>query len=136
MPTLRGHHLVCLHFFNGEGYDQPFIDNLRETLDRVKEHGLEVGAGGDDICRKCPFLEDDSCQYSENADAEIREMDMKALELLRLSAGSKAAWEAISRQIPGIFPAWYGSYCIDCAWLRICGKNDFFNTVRPVNSKQ
>jgi hypothetical protein len=134
MPVLRGHHLICLHFFNGEGYDQTFINNLCAILNAVKSGGLKIGAGGDDVCRNCPYLKNDCCEYAENADAEIREMDRKALELLDLSAGNSVPWDDITNTIPGIFPEWYKLYCEDCAWLTVCGKNDFFRTVRPANS--
>ena len=134
MPELRGHHLICLHFFHGEGYDQTFIDNLENTLNAVKSEGLEIGTGRDDVCGKCPYLKDDSCQYADNADAEIREMDARALQLLDLSAGNCAAWDSIHNLIPGIFSEWYESYCTDCEWLTVCEKNDFFRKVRPVNS--
>lgn len=134
MPTLRGHHLICLQFFSGEGYDQTFIDNLRNTLKTLRSKKLEIVAGGDEICGKCKYLKNDSCQYSENADAEIREMDARALELLDLSPGSRVAWYSIKKSVPGIFSDWFRFYCTDCEWLQVCGKNDFFNKVRPVNS--
>ena len=134
MPTLRGHHLICLHFFTGEGYDQTFIDNLGNVLNAVKSEGLKIGTGGDDVCRRCPYLKNDSCQYAENADAEIREMDRKALELLDLSAGNSAAWDSIMSRIPDILADWYSSYCADCEWLPVCEKNDFFRKARQVNS--
>ena len=126
MPTLRGHHLICLHFFNGEGYDQTFIDNLENTLNAVKSEGLKIGTGGDDVCGKCPYLKNDSCHYSENAEAEIREMDARALELLHLSAGKNVAWDSIKNIIPDIFSDWFRSYCSECEWLTVCEKNDFF----------
>lgn len=136
MPTLRGHHLICLHFFSGEGYDQIFIDNLREVLNFVKSEGLVIGTGGDDVCRKCPYLnlQNDSCQYRENADAEIREMDRKALEMLQFDAGHAVAWEVIAGRIPDIFADWFRTCCSDCEWVTICERNDFFRKVRPANS--
>jgi hypothetical protein len=134
MPTLRGHHLICLHFFSGEGYDQTFIDNLRNTLNAVKSEGLTIGRGGDDVCGKCPYLINNACQYSENADAEIREMDRKALALLDLAVEKSVTWDGIQNIIPDIFSDWFRSYCSDCEWITVCEKNDFFRKVRPVNS--
>ncbi|HDL01563.1 MAG TPA: DUF1284 domain-containing protein, partial [candidate division Zixibacteria bacterium] len=31
MVRLRAHHLICLHFYRGEGYSEGFIENL-ETV--------------------------------------------------------------------------------------------------------
>ena len=134
MPILRGHHLICLHFFSGEGYDQTYIDNLRDTLNRVKSEGLTIGTGRDDVCEKCPYMKTGSCQHSENADAEIREMDRKALELLDLSAENRVEWGSLKTIIPALFSEWFSCYCNDCEWLTVCDKNDFFRKVRPVNS--
>jgi hypothetical protein len=134
MPTLRGHHLICLHFFSGEGYDRIFIENLERTLHRVKSEGLEIRTGGDDVCRKCPYLKDGICRHSENVDAEIQEMDRKALTLLGLSAGDSVVWQSITNRVPDIFVDWFRAYCFDCEWLPVCEKNTCFRTLRPVNS--
>ena len=32
MAKLRGHHLICLHFYEGEGYDEPFIKSLEKVI--------------------------------------------------------------------------------------------------------
>jgi hypothetical protein len=131
MLKLRGHHLICLHFFNGEGYDQTFIDNLRDTLKTLLSEELEIVAGGDNVCRECPYLKDESCQYHNNADAEIREMDRKALELLGFAVGNSVSWDRIRNSIPKIFPEWFRSCCTDCEWLLVCEKNHDFRKVRP-----
>lgn len=134
MHALRGHHLICLHFFNGEGYDQTFIDNLQGTLNSVKSEGLEIKSG--DVCSRCPYLENDSCRYSEDADTEVREMDRKALELLCLADGKSVGWHSITSRIPEIFDQWFNAYCAGCEWLPACEKNDFFRKVRGFSSSQ
>lgn len=134
MPTLRGHHLICLHFFGGEGYDPAFIDNLKETLHAAKTEGLTIKTSSDDICRKCPYLKNGSCRYSENAEDQIRGMDRKALELLSIVPGISVTWEAVSSRIPGAFADWFRSYCIDCEWRPACEKNNYFRKMRPLNS--
>lgn len=134
MPKLRGHHLICLHFFSGQGYDQTFIDNLQDTLKTLLVEELEIVAGGDNICGRCPYLKGDSCHYRENADTEIREMDSRALELLDLAVGHCATWDRIRSRFPRIFPDWFRSYCIDCKWLSVCEQSDDFTRLRPDDS--
>jgi hypothetical protein len=134
MPTLRGHHLICLHFFNGEGYDQRFVDNLRDVMNAVESQGLTIGSGGDDVCGKCRYLKDGTCQHSEYAEAEIRKMDRKALTLLGLSAGDSVTWNSITNRVPDIFADWFREYCSDCEWLPVCEKNSYFRTLRYANS--
>jgi hypothetical protein len=126
MPALRGHHLICLHFFNGEGYSQEFVRNLEATLKKTEYSPVEICSGADEICMKCPYLKDNACHYDKNAEEEIRAIDSKALELLNLSAGGRAAWNDIRNAVPGIFIQWHGSCCKSCDWITACGKNAFF----------
>jgi hypothetical protein len=126
MPALRGHHLICLQFFDGEGYDQKFKDNLKSVIALLKNDQLEIVAGADDICSKCPYLKNSACHYEENAEKEIRKMDTAALNLLNITAGNMVNWDRIKSMLPQIFAEWHESFCIDCAWLKVCEKNDLF----------
>lgn len=76
MIRLRGHHLICLHFYRGEGYSREFVENLEDVL-RGAEEGeeIEVVEDADDICRACPTLRGGKCVAAPEADTEIREMD-------------------------------------------------------------
>lgn len=131
MPLLRGHHLICLHFFDGEGYDEGFIKNLEDTLRRAEEEDVEITAGADDVCAACFHLKEGRCMQSEGADDEIRGMDVRALALLGLSIGDKVRWRAFKGGIARIFPEWHSLYCIDCDWRRVCEKNAFFLSHLP-----
>jgi hypothetical protein len=135
MPALRGHHLICLQFFNGDGYDQEFIDNLKSVISLLESNQLEVREGGDDICNKCQYLKNNTCQHSENADQEIREMDGKALELLNLSAGNMVSWDRIKSTLPQIFTEWYESFCTGCDWLKVCEKNYLFRQIKLMSNE-
>ncbi len=127
MPALRGHHLICLHFFDGSGYNPEFIANLEKTLDAAEDGDIEVCSGADDICMACPSLENNVCNNSENSDKEIRGMDSSAIELLNLSEGSKIKWSEIRSMLHQMFPAWHKRYCLDCQWRHTCQKLSIFN---------
>jgi hypothetical protein len=130
MPSLRGHHLICLHFFHGESYDQEFIDNLESILLKIGDGAVEIVSGADHICLKCPFLKDMICQYSTSAEEDIRDMDEKALELLNLSVGTQAKWSKMKEALPSLFNQWYASHCKDCDWQKDCEKNTLFRRLR------
>ncbi|MEW6003071.1 MAG: DUF1284 domain-containing protein [Nitrospirota bacterium] len=119
---LRGHHLICLHFFSGEGYSRDFTENLKVVLRMAKEEVIEIREGPDDICKKCPYLKSGKCLFDEDAEEEIREMDKKALNLLKLSPGRKIKWDEIEKGLPEIFREWSESYCGDCDWRWACEK--------------
>lgn len=130
MPRLRGHHLVCLHFFKGEGYSAEFVANLRRVLEMAESEPIEICVGADDICRRCPYLEDNRCQHHESAEEEHVEMDDTALRLLQVTPGVKVPWEELRKRLPEVFPEWSRSYCEDCDWKMACDQDDFFQSLR------
>jgi uncharacterized protein len=134
---LRGHHLICLHFFSGEGFQTEFIENLREIIKNA-EAGEEVCAcsGPDDICNRCPYLKAELCLYKKEADEEIRKMDQAAQELLHINTREEINWLDLTEKITGIFSAWSGQYCIGCDWKRVCEKNREFSRLMRARSRR
>ncbi len=130
MPRLRGHHLICLHFFDGEGYSEDFVENLRAVLNAAEDNDVEVITGADDVCGKCPHFRNQRCQFNETADEEVREMDAVALSLLKLAPGTKSEWKEIREILPVLFSQWYNSYCAGCDWKRACERSEFFKRLR------
>lgn len=129
-PRLRGHHLICLHFFGGEGYSAGFVENLRDTIESIEDKGVEVSAGADDVCAACPYIKDGICSFNREAEEEIRTMDRLALQLLRLSPGENAEWEAIKDKLPAVFSRWYDANCSACRWLGACEKQPDFISLK------
>jgi len=128
MIIMRGHHLICLHFFRGEGYSPEFIGNLRGILQRAETgEPIKVISGADDICNVCPHLRGDNCFYANDSAQEIRGMDGKALELLARRVSDITLWPAIREKIPGIFHRWSEKFCKACDWRKACEKNAFFS---------
>lgn len=120
IPKLRGHHLICLHFYKGEGYDDLFISSLNRLIDELNERGAFIIYGADDVCHNCPNLYDSRCVLSENADEEITEMDRLALSLINLKVGDYAAWQDIKKIIPSVIDTWYKECCLSCFWFDKC----------------
>lgn len=126
MPNLRGHHLICLHFFDGEGYDGSFVRNLRSVIETVNQEMVIVCRGADDVCGSCPHLRDAQCGYSETADEEIRDMDEAALKLLNLAPDAVVEWDIIRDRLQGVFNMWHEKYCQGCEWKRACEQNELY----------
>jgi len=124
---LRAHHLICLHFFHGEGYNPEFITNLRELIRRATAGDeITVQFGPDDVCEMCSYLRSGKCSYGKGADAEIREMDRTALALLQIETGSRVQWSDMKKKIPEIFGLWSQPYCRMCDWRKACEKDAYF----------
>jgi hypothetical protein len=120
---LRGHHLICLHFFKGKGYSPEFIESLAKILIRA-EAGAEivVSKGADDVCKICPYLKQGKCLNDKTADAGICEMDKTALKLLGLRSGDEITWLNIRKRLPDALPQWSDKYCTECDWRWACEK--------------
>jgi len=124
---LRGHHLICLHFFNGEGYSPDFVANLRNVLERAEAgEQINICEGADDVCSACPSLQEKHCLYREDSEKEIRGMDRAAIELLRIRSRVKISWPEIKARIPEIFASWSGKFCRGCDWFSVCRNNKIF----------
>ncbi|UCH80247.1 MAG: DUF1284 domain-containing protein [Nitrospiraceae bacterium] len=126
MPSLRGHHLICLQFFHGEGYDDSFIHNLKKIIDSAGKEIVTISSGADDVCNKCINLKKGRCVSSDDADKFIKKMDIKALALLGLTDGKTVNWADVRDDVNRIFPEWYFQYCTECEWKKVCAKDDYF----------
>lgn len=129
MIYLRGHHLICLHFFTGEGYSSEFVQNLYMVIERAKNENITITYGADNICKKCPFLINGFCKDEK----EILEMDKTALDLLKLEIRKIVSWNEIRKSLPKIFNDWYRLYCVPCIYLGACSSTYLFNSLRNIS---
>ncbi len=124
---LRGHHLVCLHFFKGEGYNPEYIENLKQIVEKVESGaGIEIASGADDVCNKCPSLIERKCSYSADAEADIKHMDTTALRLFGFKDRDEVLWFDTKRKLPDVFPEWSRAFCRCCGWRQVCEKQEKF----------
>ncbi|TAN37208.1 MAG: DUF1284 domain-containing protein [Candidatus Methanoperedens sp.] len=114
---LRGHHLICLNFFKGEGYSEDFIGNICSIIGKK---GIEIVEGPDDVCSRCPYLKDDICNNPEYSDEMIRLQDREALRLLGFKPGMVVSWKEITDKLPGIIDEWKNNFCRECGYRKVC----------------
>ncbi|MBF0506026.1 MAG: DUF1284 domain-containing protein [Nitrospirae bacterium] len=135
MPCeLRGHHLICLHFFSGEGYDAEFIENLNNVMAAAKAGACRVHNGADAVCARCPSLQDDRCTHSDDAEDDIAAIDALALRLLDVSHGQYLLWQDIRNMLPSIFHEWYVSSCKGCGWKWACERKALYRELEKAAS--
>ncbi|MDO9535671.1 MAG: DUF1284 domain-containing protein [Bacillota bacterium] len=123
MINFRGHHLICLHFFRGEGYGRDFVKNLEDLVSRAEnDEIIFVCAGADHVCRSCPSLLNNICTQKNGADEEIKKLDNSALDFLNLAVGEKVLWSEIKKKINSAPRKWFISFCEGCGWENVCKK--------------
>jgi uncharacterized protein len=122
---LRGHHLICLQFFRGEGYSAEFVANLEHVVERAQTEGALIVAGIDNVCAVCPELGPDSRCASVDAggESEIMRIDQLALEVLGAEVGERLtlpeARESLEADAVAV-GTWRAQACDGCAWESVC----------------
>ncbi len=114
---LRGHHLICLNFFRGEGYSEEFIKNIYSVIEKEK---VEIVEGADDVCKRCPYMKDNKCSSKEYTDEMIVFQDKEALKLLGFQPGEIVDWKIISDKTLQIIDKWKDQFCLDCGYRKVC----------------
>ncbi|MDI9610314.1 MAG: DUF1284 domain-containing protein [Archaeoglobaceae archaeon] len=117
MHKLRGHHLICLHFFKAHGLDNEFQEALRRILSSISE--VEVVEGIDEICEVCDY-NTGVCGYSENSEEKIGELDRFALQKLGLKTGTMIKWIELKPKIYEMIEEWKDFACKNCEWRGAC----------------
>ncbi len=85
---LRGHHLICLQFYRGQGYSDEFVANLDRVQRSAAETPAMIVSGPDDVCAACPGRgADGTCQHPDTGEAEALRIDSLALPLLDAALG-------------------------------------------------
>ncbi len=119
MVRLRGHHLICLQFYRGEGYSKDFVENLYRVLEKAKSEGVEVVEGEDDVCIACPYNRNGICTHSDEANREIRRLDELAIRLLSTPLNSKVEWGSVG-SVRDVLAVWKKEACKGCDWRGVC----------------
>lgn len=123
MIKLRGHHLICLHYYHGGGLTEIYAENLKEKMEQANRgEAIVIAGGADDICSACPYLEDDLCQGIPAEEAEIRELDQNALALLHRDIGDRILWTDIRQQLESAPSTWFETFCYGCTWKQYCDR--------------
>ncbi|MGB4505375.1 MAG: DUF1284 domain-containing protein [Syntrophaceticus sp.] len=118
---LRGHHLICLHYYRGEGYSPDYVEHLWKVVKRAKDgEVIEIVSGADDVCQACPYLKGEHCEHKEGADEEIRKLDQAALNFLEVTYGDQVLWQDLQAKVMAAPKSWFDSFCAGCDWFELC----------------
>jgi len=123
-PHLRGHHLICLQFFRGEGYSAKFVNNLGRVIERAAENPALVVEGADDVCVACPGLAaDGSCLDPNAGEIEVRRLDRLATEVLGVKPGERLSLARARELLTADAISagrWRIEACAGCTWEDVC----------------
>ncbi|AMA73620.1 MULTISPECIES: DUF1284 domain-containing protein [Aneurinibacillus] len=119
---LRGHHLLCVHGFQGMGYSPSFIKTMREMVECIRDPEcdirLEVTIGFDEVCGACPHKGQTKCEAGEDSDLHVRRMDAKVIRHLHIEPERTYSkkW-LVQRTAQMVKPDDLDFLCLGCSWL-------------------
>jgi len=123
MIRLRGHHLICLHFFQGEGYNPGFVYNLKEVLHKAGSGTqITITKDADDVCVACPHILNGKCAHKPDSEETIRFLDDMALKLLGVTHHEIVTWEHMRDLTMAIPDYKLTQFCTGCDWEDLCNK--------------
>ena len=119
---IRGHTLLCLQGFRGEGYSPDFIVNMagiHRDLAGDPDRWVEVVEAPDAVCGACPHLVSSGCSLNGNDSEEgMQAQDRHVLSILGLQAGSRVRWgEVLDRIRTSVKGDDLPDICGSCRWL-------------------
>ena len=118
---IRGHHLICLQYFHGQGYSPEFVRNLFRIVDRLAlGEKATVIVGPDDVCAACPALAEGRCAQEPENEQAIRILDALALEMLELQPDTEFEWGVATLSVQRIMERWRALACEGCEWEEKC----------------
>jgi hypothetical protein len=119
---VRGHTLLCLQGFRGEGYSPGFVENLaaiHRILTDFPEKLVEVIQRPDHICIACPNLKSNGCHLNgPGSEEEMKKQDQEVMGRLGITDGTVLPWrEILSRISERIGGGDLAGICGSCRWL-------------------
>ncbi len=118
---LRPHHGLCIAFFEGKGYDDNFVENMKSVIISLSQNpNVTLITDEDVICVACPNNINGLCNCIDKVDR----YDKMVLSLCSLPKDTVLPWETYKALVKEkiINAGMLGTVCGDCQWAYICLK--------------
>lgn len=116
MLELRPHHINCLYFYKGYGYDEEFVKNMNEIasyFNNNNDEKIKLVDRCDDVCRACPNKKEGRCETFE----KVKQLDKNTLKEYNLKIGQLYSISDIKKNIYENFSKdKFLRICKDCSW--------------------
>ena len=117
MIKLRYHHLLCLQYFKGYGYDELFIENMMDIKNRIDDEEIIITNSFDDLCSVCPNKIDNKCKWEE----KVNRYDNNIKNIIKLDTGIQYKYGLIKEKLDCVIKSDCRMHaCDDCKWSKYC----------------
>lgn len=119
MLKLRPHHLMCMFFYRGFGYNKEFIDNMnkiQELLIEASNKEITLVKTCDVICEKCP---NKKAKGYCNTEDSILKLDNNMIKEFNLVENKRYRFkEIVGLVLLEIKEENFIRVCKDCMWFK------------------
>lgn len=116
MLEIRPHHFLCMKAFVGKGYSKEFVENMRRTIEILKNdknQTIKIIYGLDNLCSKCPNNTDEKlCSTNE----KVMTMDKKVMDYFNIDCGEYKYDEIMDLIYNNINEEILHDICANCNW--------------------
>ncbi|MFR8868741.1 DUF1284 domain-containing protein [Paraclostridium sordellii] len=116
MLEIRPHHFLCMKAFVGKGYSKEFVENMRRTIEILKNdknQTIKIIYGLDNLCSKCPNNTDEKlCSTNE----KVMTMDKKVMDYFNIDCGEYKYDEIMDLIYNNINEEILQDICGNCNW--------------------
>ena len=118
MLELRPHHIFCMFFYMGFGYNKEFVDNMNIIEKRLfmsSNEIIRIIKRCDDICAKCPNKQKGNC----NEEEKVIKLDNNMINEFGLEENKEYRFNEIINNIyKKINQGNLLNVCNDCKWFK------------------
>lgn len=117
--NLRPHHLLCLNFYSGKGYNKVFNEQIGYIYKNLAYNPeIKIVKGHDCLCYSCPNMIENICKDHN----KVLKYDTLVLDYCNITYDSTYYWEDINKIVNNkiILNNRLISICSDCCWFDIC----------------
>ena len=125
MLIIRPHHINCLFFFKGLGYDYNFTENMNNIRNKILSNNdikIKLVSHCDMICSRCPNKSSEICLFND----KVNMLDSNTLKAYNLNEDKEYSFSYI---IDNIYKSYnyekFCSICSSCEWFKkgVCSKD-------------
>ncbi|ACL69273.1 DUF1284 domain-containing protein [Halothermothrix orenii] len=124
MVQLRGHHLLCVQFFQGLGYSKEFIQKMYELLKKIEEPSTRIllTTSCDYLCQACPWHNEYTCTISSpSEELKLVERDKAVLSYFGFEEHQLITAGLYKKRVDLLLPKLdLKKICGNCRWFEIC----------------
>ncbi len=117
---LRAHHILCIEFFEGKGYSDEFVREMKGIIKKLNTDNPDIvlSAGCDIICKACPNNADGRCADEQ----KVCGFDQRCMQALGVKCGEKLKYSELRSLAfeKVIYKNEIKHICGGCEWSKIC----------------